>query len=92
MGHEVVERGPVAVGHGAFVQQFAEGLHGDLLELFLGGQGLLKMLVDLGKQPRQVPGGKILASTRSTGCPGAVAVRCMNRQRLCWKYCQYQSA
>ena len=22
----------------------------------------------------------------------AVAVRCMNRQRFCWKYCQYQSA
>ena len=61
VGHEVVERGPVAVGHGAFVQQVAEGLHGDLLELLLGGQGLLKMLVDLGKQPRQVPGGEILA-------------------------------
>ena len=22
----------------------------------------------------------------------AVAVRCMKRQRFCWKYCQYQSA
>ena len=64
MGHEVVERGPVAVGHGAFIQQAAESLYGDLLELFFRGQGLLEMLVDFGEEPRQVPGGKILAWRR----------------------------
>ena len=64
MGHEIVERGPVAVGHRAFVQQVAEGLDGDLLELLLRGQGLLEMLADLGEEPRQVPGGKILARVR----------------------------
>ena len=67
VGHEVVERGPVAIGHGAFVEQFVEGPHGDLLELLLGGQGLLKMLVDFRKQPRQVPGGKILARRSRRG-------------------------
>ena len=60
MGYEVIQCGPVTIRHSALFQQLTEGLHGDLLELLFGGQGLLKMLVDLGEKPRQVPGGEIL--------------------------------
>ena len=55
-------------------------------EDLLGGERVLEMPVNLRKQARQIPGGEILAR-RFGGC-----VRCMNRQRFCWKYCQYQCA
>ena len=66
---------------------------GDLLQVGFVGQGGGELLVDLGQDARQVPGQDIRRPCPpSTGGLGAVAVRCMKRQRFCWKYCQYQWA
>src|SRR3989441_7316619 len=58
---EVVEGGPIGVRQRVFDQQIVEGRTGHLLEGIGVGQRLLKLLVNLGEESRQVPSRKILA-------------------------------
>src|ERR1039458_8981003 len=67
VGDEIVESGPVTVGHGALLEQAIPGADGRGLEDFLRSEGLLELLVNFGKEARQVPGGEVLARLRGGG-------------------------
>ena len=69
LGEEVVERRPIAVRQRPFVQQAVVLPDGNFLQFRGAGEGLGVVLVDLRKQPRQVPGGEILARRRGRRRP-----------------------
>ena len=70
LGDEIIKSGPVAVRHGPFGQEIIKRRHRRLLERLRVAERILEMLVDLGIDPGQVPGGKVLA--RGLGGGGAL--------------------
>ena len=61
MDDEIIERRPVTVRHRPLLQEVIPGADGRGLEDLLPRERLLELLVNLGKQPWQVPRREILA-------------------------------
>ena len=64
---EIEHRRPVAVGDGAFLQQLVVRGHGSGFQQRFACQGLAELLVDLGQDSRQVPGGEVVAGRLGGG-------------------------
>ena len=68
-GEEVIKRRPIAVRQRPLFQQVVVLRNGDFLQCRRPGKGRGVVLVDLGEEPRQVPGGEVLPRRGGRGCP-----------------------
>ena len=74
--HEIKQRGPVAVRHGALLQQLIVIRDLDFFQLRLRRERLRELLVNLGENPRQIPCRDVLPRFRISG-GGTCVVGCL---------------